>query len=412
MNLPFRFEFIPYPLWRRKSMPAQVGALLAGEADRHPPATPIEMAHYLTRWRLLPPGMDAVAARAALKTLTPTIETVALDAKPAAGTQPVRLPAQWQPMEAVIVSFPVLYPPLWKTHIALIEAISSVARVDVLIPSPLWAGAIWLWLTERGQAKLDNVRLLDLPTDDIWVRDYGPLIGLDRQGQRVAVSAIYDPLDTYPQTRDNAMPERWAAHRAMPCCPLDLHMEGGNVWSDGAGTLLMSDDLFARHPQFSREDVVKRLHQAFVFDRLITVPPLAYEETRHVDLLVKLADAHTVLISAPTPPINRARLREAAAILSRETNAQGQRYRVIELPTPAPYLNWFVYPIWRSYTNALTVNGQVLVPTFGVPSDAQALAIYRDAMPDHAIIPIDCSASANGGGAVHCLTKEVPSPLP
>ncbi len=57
----------------------------------------------------------------------------------------------------------------------------------------------------------------------------------------------------------------------------------------------------------------------------------------------------------------------------------------------------------------MTVNGRVLVPTFGIPSDAEALAIYREAMPDYDVIGIDCRAAANGGGAVHCLTKEIPA---
>ena len=146
-----------------------------------------------------------------------------------------------------------------------------------------------------------------------------------------------------------------------------------------------------------------------MFDKLITVPPLWREETQHIDLLIKLADAQTVLVGAPTPLFNASRLRRAADILRRATNAEGQPYRVIELPMPQPYLNWGMYPIWRSYTNALTVNDRVLVPTFGLPSDASALAIYRAAMPDHTVIPIDCRAAANGGGAVHCLTKEVPA---
>ena len=302
----------------------------------------------------------------------------------------------------MIVSFPVLYPPLWMTHLAMIEAISPVARVDVLIPAPEWARAIWLWLIARDRATLANVRLLHLPTDDIWVRDYGPLVGLDANGQQVAVSAIYDPLPTYPQTRDNAMPDRWAAQQGMPVRPLDLHTEGGNFWSDGAGTLLMSDELSRRHTDLSRDEVLHRLHDVFEFDRLITTPTLWREETGHVDLLVKLANAQTALIAAPTL-FNGDRLRAAANIL------RDAGYRVVSLPMPPPYLNWLVYPIWRSYTNALTVNGRVLVPTFGIPSDTEALAIYREALPAHEVIGIDCRAAANGGGAVHCLTKEIPA---
>ncbi len=80
---------------------------------------------------------------------------------------------------------------------------------------------------------------------------------------------------------------------------------------------------------------------------------------------------------------------------------------MLELPALAPYMNWGVYAIWRSYTNSLTVNGRVLVPVFRARQDEQALAVYKSAMPDYEIVPIDCSQAANGGGAVHCLTKEV-----
>ncbi len=373
------------------------------------PRLPPRLAHYLTRWRLLPPGLDAAAARRQLEGIDPPIEIVADQPPLIASAQPVRLPAQWEPLEAVIVSFPVLYPPLWQTHLAMIEAISPVARVDVLIPAPEWARAIWLWLLARDRATLANVRLLHLPTDDIWVRDYGPLVGLDANGQQVAVSAIYDPLATYPQARDNAMPDRWAAHQGLPVRPLDLHTEGGNFWSDGVGTLLMSSELSRRHADLSRAEVLRRLHEVFQFDRLITTPPLWSEETGHIDLLVKLADAQTALVAAPearfaAPTLfNGDRLRAAADTL------RDAGYRVVSLPMPPPYLNWLVYPIWRSYTNALTVNGRVLVPIFGIASDAEALTIYRDALPDHEVIGIDCRAAANGGGAVHCLTKEIPA---
>jgi agmatine deiminase len=203
------------------------------------------------------------------------------------------------------------------------------------------------------------------------------------------------------------MAGRWAAHNELPARKLDLRTEGGNLWSDGAGTLVMSDHIYVRNPDLSPDEIERRLRETLAFDRLILVPHLVMEETGHVDLLIKLADARTVLVSAPVG-MNAARLEEAAAIFQRETNARGEPYRVFTLPSPPFYLNWGLFPVWRSYTNALTVNGRVLVPIFGVHTDEAALAVYRDAMPGHEIIGIDCSATANGGGAVHCLTKEIP----
>jgi len=443
MTFPLHFDFIPYPLWRRRfstqlsPIATRLTQLIsAGRMRLDQPGyiDAVQMAHYLTQWGLLPRGIDAPGARRILENLMVNValaETVAGAYTPpdtftglqiesfdnaacrnsmgetdAAPTN-LRLPAQWEPMEAVIVTFPVLYPPLWATHAAMIAAITPVARVDILISKPEWAAAIRLALQDY-EIVWQNVRFLHVATNDIWVRDYGPIVGIGADGTRVAIDAIFDPLDTYPQADDDHMPPLWADASDMMSRTFDLHIEGGNIWSDGAGTLIMSEEILHRHAPMTRDDIERGLKQVFAFDKLILTPFLWREETSHVDLVCKLADARTILVGAPTPFRNAERLRATAELFRRETNAASEPYQVIELPMPAPYLNWLVYPVWRSYTNALTINGRVIVPVFGISKDAEALAIYRHAMPDHDIIPINCAASSNGGGAVHCLTKEIP----
>jgi agmatine deiminase len=222
------------------------------------------------------------------------------------------------------------------------------------------------------------------------------------------VHTHYQPLPHYPQTADDAMPVRWAAHRNLPARLLPLYTEGGNLWSDGAGTLLMSD-MFERHdPPITRAELEHQLAQVFRFDKLIILPHLDEEATGHVDLVAKLVDAQTVLVTAPGDSINTENLARAARMLRETPNAQGQPYQVRPLPSLRPYYNWGVYPIWRTYTNALTINGRILVPTYGEKTDDEALAIYQDACPQFTIIPINCRTVINGGGAVHCLTREIP----
>jgi agmatine deiminase len=410
-----RFEYVPYPLWRRR-LPGWLRPLGRSilrrsyplDADEHPPSTPEAMAAFLMYWGLIdalsePEICQAIAdSRAQV-----TFSDIDVTPQPAAPGL-LWLPAQWEPVESVILTYPVLYPPLWTQHAQMVEAITPVADVEIVIPTRLWADAVWLFLQQRGRADLNRVRFSVLPTDDIWVRDYGPIVGLDEQGVPVAVNAHFDPLPSYPQARDNAMPARWAAQHVIPLRSLDLHIEGGNLLSDGAGTLIVSEQIFYSNPYLRRDRLLRVLHEVFAFDKLIVTPRLAYEETGHVDLLVKLVDANTVLIPRSPGILNRANLRSAANLFRRESNARDNRYRVIDLPGLSPYLNWGVYPIWRSYANALSVNGRVLVPTYGVPEDDEALAAYQRAMPTSEIISIDSRASIHGGGAVHCLTREVP----
>jgi agmatine deiminase len=400
--MPAPLKLLTMPLMRR---------WLTVAADVNPPERLTTMAAYMQRWGLLG-EMDAAVAVRELQQPDMTIESVDMTAAPLPYTgQPVRLPAQWEPMQAVILTFPVLYPPLWNAHAQMIEAISAAAEVQILTPSAMWARAVRFFLMGRGKADFGRIRWLHLPTDDIWVRDYGPFVGLDDAGQPVAVSAAFDPLPNYPCERDNAMPEHWAAHHGIPLAALDLHTEGGNLWSDGAGTLIMSRQIYLSNADLSHDEIERRLHCVFHFEKLIIAPRLLFEETGHIDLLLKLAAPDTILVAAPALGINDAPLRAAAQLMRRVTNAAGNPYQVIELPMPPLYLNWGVFPIWRSYTNALTINGRVLVPVFGARTDDTALRIYAATMPHHEIIPIDCAKTINGGGAAHCLTKEIPAAL-
>jgi agmatine deiminase len=414
-DFPLQFNYIPYPLWRRR-WPAPIRSLTqswwsrwyAVEVDHQPPATARDMARYLLRWQMID-GADESSLVRALEATPAPVELTRENPQPQpASSGLLRLPAQWEPLEAVILTWPALYPPLWDMHAQMAEAISAAADVIINVPSPAFAQGVHLYLAGRSQADLKRVRFLHLPTDDLWVRDYGPIVTVDGAGNRVVVDAIFDPLPSYPQTRDNAMPGRWAAHEEIPVFKLDMHTEGGNIWSDGEGTLIMSDEFRRRDLTLTDAAWESQLRQIFDFQKLIVTPHLWREETGHVDLLVKLADATTVLIPEPNLAFNSGRLRAAHQLFGRETNAAGEPYRVFTLPTPPLYLNWFVYPVWRSYTNSLTVNGRVLVPVFGIAQDERALAVYQDAMPGYEIIPINCAVGANGGGAVHCLTKEVP----
>jgi agmatine deiminase len=407
---PIRFNYIPYPLWRRR-FPPLLDPLLKpllrraypAHYDEHPPASPAEVAAFLVRWGL---AADRAATEHRLRAIAPPVTGSAAANPPVAPAAPIRLPAQWEPVETILLSWPLFYPPLWPLHAAMVAAIAPVAGVTVLLPAAEWAAAVALYLEDCGVTT--GVDYLALPFDDIWIRDYGPLVGVNGTGERVAVAARYAPLPNYPQNRDDAMPAHWATRRAIPLRPLDLYTEGGNIWSDGQGTLIMSDAYQRVDRSLTREALETALRAVFRFDKLIIGPHLREEETGHIDLLVKLADRRTVLITEPGDDFNSDRRRAAIDLFRHTTNACGESYTVHTLPVLPHYYNWGLFSIWRSYTNALTVNGRVLVPTYREPTDERALATYQAAMPGYDIIPIDCAVGINGGGAVHCMTKEVP----
>jgi agmatine deiminase len=390
------------PLWKRHY---PVGADIA------PPADVEALARWMDRWGLLPGQLTASTVRRQLEALVSApVESITADVAPAVGSRDgLRLPAEWEPTEAVVLTWPVLYPGLWDFYSELVAAVAPVARVDVLIPDAIYAPAVRAYL---GEAWHEDARLRCLVTasDDIWVRDYGPLTCLDGGGRRVMVDAIFDPPPAMPFANDDAFPARYAAHEGIPCCDLALHLEGGNLWSDGRGTIITTEGLFARNPHLPSEEVRRRLLDALGAETLIVVPRLRMEDTGHVDVFVKLATPETVLVTEPRSLVNRRRLTLTAELLASSRTAAGERYRVVRLPSVPHYRNWGVVRVWPNYANSLTVNGRVLVPTYGDPArDAAALDVYQQAMPGHEIIAIDAHVVANAGGTVHCLTMQIPA---
>ena len=61
------------------------------------------------------------------------------------------------------------------------------------------------------------------------------------------------------------------------------------------------------------------------------------------------------------------------------------------------------------YVNLYVLNGAVLVPTAGAPSDDDALAIIHTEFPDRDVMAVPGAVLAHGGGGVHCITMQVPA---
>jgi agmatine deiminase len=93
--------------------------------------------------------------------------------------------------------------------------------------------------------------------------------------------------------------------------------------------------------------------------------------------------------------------------LENAVDQNGNKFEIIKLPMPhMKYGNGKKAPV--SYTNFYISNRVVLAPTFNDPNDAKAIEIIQSCFPEHKVIPIDCSELIYGGGALHCITQQIP----
>jgi hypothetical protein len=73
---------------------------------------------------------------------------------------------------------------------------------------------------------------------------------------------------------------------------------------------------------------------------------------------------------------------------------------LFDVTNPNYELNW-------AYINYLKVDKKIIVPTFGIDEDKQALFYISKANPHCTIIPFRMRDIARNGGAIHCITWNI-----
>src|SRR5205085_8046975 len=67
--------------------------------------------------------------------------------------------------------------------------------------------------------------------------------------------------------------------------------------------------------------------------------------------------------------------------------------------------------VWRTYTNVVYANDIVVVPSYaGVDGriEREALDTYRRLLPRREIVPVEATSLASTGGALRCVTLNIP----
>ncbi|MCF8302588.1 MAG: agmatine deiminase family protein [Bacteroidales bacterium] len=88
-----------------------------------------------------------------------------------------------------------------------------------------------------------------------------------------------------------------------------------------------------------------------------------------------------------------------------------RNYKIIRVPAPPKDDGTYATTLndeMRTYTNSLTINDAVIVPSYDMPFDTIAENIYEEAMPGYRIELVDARVLTPLYGAIHCITREIP----
>ncbi len=329
----------------------------------------------------------------------------------------LRMPAEWEPHERCLMAWPTRRE-LWGAHYdaacreyaATADAIAAFEPV-LMVAAPGQAAA-----ARRALPAAADV--IELPIDDSWLRDNGPIVVVDEEGRRHGVDFRFNSWGErfLPYDRDAAVAEAVLGHLGLPRIASSLVLEGGAITVDGEGTLITTEQCLLhpnRNPERTRAEIEAELRRLLGIEVVIW---LAYGHAEdehtdgHVDGVCTYVRPGVVVAQTCEDPANpnHPLMRENRERLAAARDARGRRLEVIELPG-LPYADLAGETVLTSYPNLYVANGGVVVPIGDHPLDADALATIRRAFPEREVVGVPSRVIAYGGGGTHCITQQIPA---
>lgn len=320
-----------------------------------------------------------------------------------------------------------------KVFKELVSLIGESEAVTVCAPS---------FEYDNARAMLpDNIRVVEMSSDDSWARDVAPtFVKNDKGGLRGInwkfnawggfVDGLYHPWD-----KDDAV-----AGKLCDLLNVDMYdahhfvLEGGSIHVDGQGTVLVTEACLlseGRNPLLSKQEIEEQLKAYLGAKKIIWIPNGIYndETNEHIDNICAFtAPGHVVLAwtddeSDPQYSFSKS----ALDVLKAETDAMGRTIEVHLLPLPKPvYITeeeclgldlMYGEPtrtpgerLAASYANFYIANDTVIVPGFNDPNDEKARLILAKLFPERKVVTLQSREILIGGGNIHCITQQIPKP--
>lgn len=253
----------------------------------------------------------------------------------------------------------------------------------------------------------ESVRILSVPTDTGWVRDFGPIFARKASGAIGAIDARYDRTT---RRRDDDASQSIAERFGIEATPTPLRWQGGNLLSNGLGLIVtttqsINDNIERGHDVETVTDFLKR---QFGASQVVVLEHLVGEATGHVDMFACFTDPQTIVLGkydVSVDPQNAPVLDRNAARLA-EVRTPGGKLKVVRIPMPTNEDG-----AWRSFANVVFANDTLLVPIYPETAPAagkQALAVYRRLLPDWTVLGVNAESLARHQGGLRCVTLYVP----
>lgn len=331
----------------------------------------------------------------------------------------VRFPAEWETQSFIQFTFPhpksdwaYMYKKVVICFVNIIEATAGF--------QPVLVGCYNKQIVQKyfiNKTKYP-IYFVEVPSNDTWARDHAAITVLENENPILLDFTFNGWGQKFEAALDNQITQNLAksVFDGLTIKTLDFVLEGGAIESDGQGTLLTTSECLLskfRNPNMTKEQIELYLKNTLGLENILWLDHgyLAGDDTdSHIDTLARLCNQNTITYVKCDDENDEhyEALQKMEAQLKTFTNSKNELYNLIPLPWPTACFDGDGERIPATYANFLIVNGGVLVPTYNVPQDQEALDVIQSIFPDRKIVGLDCKALIDQHGSLHCISMQYP----
>lgn len=336
------------------------------------------------------------------------------------------MPAEWESCQGILIAFPEVHtdwnyilPEAQEQYVRLIKTFTDNGYKCLVICTDKDA-----MLELCKDCKRSLIVPLQIPYNDTWTRDYGPITAERNERLRALDFGFNGWGLKFAADRDNLvnlrLSELFVIEPDVYRNERDYVLEGGSIESDGNGTILTTSRCLLspnRNGGKTRQQVNDILAERLGADHVLWLDygALIGDDTdSHIDTLARLAPNDTILFTGcrnvDDPQFEE--LLKMRAQLTLFRTPEGNPYNLVELPLPDPIFDEEGNRLPATYANYLVTPTHLFMPVYSQPAnDKLACMTASVAFPEHTVIPVECTTLLKQHGSLHCATMQIPENL-
>ena len=315
------------------------------------------------------------------------------------------------------------------TWVAMTNALQANEKVHIIAYNTTEQTRITNLLTSNS-VPLANVDFKIFQTNDVWVRDNGPIYVRNSSNQIVIEDWGFNGWGgDYNFAKCNIIPTSIGTATATTVLNLNsvMTVEGGAWEMDGNGTFLATkSSILSQSNSSSQIHSIRNVGlteaqanaiftQYFGATKFIWLNGFFSTDDitdAHIDGFAKFAPGNKLVTMNQADLLYWGLFQVDINSLYAASNVNNVVYTKVYLPLTLNNVTTQIgtaLPYKGSYVNYYVANNRVLVPNYNDPNDTVANAIIAGLYPGRTVVGIDVRNLYENGGMVHCVTQQQPA---